>query len=772
MDYSKYEPIPVEGLPAPYIGMFRRLELTFTPPNDRTIVRTLLGQSLELCVIDKGRHKELLVPIGYQKAIWELREGHLRWCPSEKRLYRRDADMSDHPGERYLLNSWHPVKSVEDEYGIESKSQQQPAYSETIVRESQRLEWFARVERGVRIDPLVWVRRDGKVVCVRDEPDLAVTQTFDTRGMSREAIAQAERICRWLTVDEKSAHNLLRMFATPWLEPFKQLSYVFSGHGGDGKTLIMSQAVIAGVGIERVYPAFNVQQFCANGSYMSARESMVDAMDGMAFAYDDEASAVGESMLPALRALSTGASMQARVIGGKYRTITPSATVVILTNQGFADSNESSDRRRFVKVEFHASKGRSYDEYHAIELFVRNHPAAMFAASCMLWEQSDVPEVVNLSPARQISDEMYWIINEICDKEERCGQPIASRSAFRREFHRAVDDSMLQLLGLKNSDSVALGGKQRVVRVADRDRFDKYRAAVMESDADEEVVVPPPAPIEADPLPMPSELGFACDYVRADAHKVARDWKQLAASPNVNTSHRPDSAAYAVVPAAGYVVVDMDVPESGETGWQVFSQHVGSYGSAAFPATYLVGTPSGGVHAYYRIPPALRGKLKNAAHPQGMPIDLRVDGKGYVIGAGSHVESGDYHLLDLPDGEIPELSDRMCRWLLETPGYVLADPSQPMSPVFDHGREVEQFGKPRQNVSRSGEPPVDMTPIPEGSRNTDLHAWAFGRALNHPDNWQAIELDLYQRGRASGLPDSEIATIWNSIMREMRERAR
>lgn len=768
MDYSKYEPIPVEGLPAPYIGMFRRLELTFTSPNDRTVVRTLLGKSLELCVIDKGRHKELLVPIGYQKAIWELRESHLRWCQSEKRLYRRDADMGDHPGERYLLNSWHPVKSIEDEYGIESKAQQLPAYSETIVRESQRLEWFARVERGVRIDPLVWVRRDGHVVCVRDEPDLAVTQTFDTRGMSREAIAQAERICRWLTVDEKSARNLLRMFATPWLEPFKQLSYVFSGHGGDGKTLIMSQAVIAGVGIDRVYPAFNVQQFCANGSYMSARESMVDAMDGMAFAYDDEAGAVGESMLPALRALSTGASMQARVIGGKYRTVTPSATVVILTNQGFADSNESSDRRRFVKVEFHASKGRSYDEYHAIELFVRDHPAAMFAASCMLWEQSDVPEVVNLSPARQISDEMYWIINEICDNEERCGQPIASRSAFRKEFHRAIDDSMLQLLGLKNSDSVALGGKQRVVRVADRDRFDKYRAAVMESDADEETIVPPPAPLEADPLPMPSELGFACDYVRADSHKVARDWKQLATSPNVDTSHRPDCAAYAVVPSDGYVVIDMDVPESGDTGWQVFSQHVGSYGSTMFPTTYLVGTPSGGVHAYYKIPPALRGKLKNAAHPQGMPIDLRVDGKGYVIGAGSHVESGDYRLLDLPTNQIPELSDRMCRWLLETPGYVLADPSQPMSPVFDHG-QLEQFGRPRTRSS-GGEPPVDMTPIPEGSRNNDLHAWAFGRALNHRDNWAAIELDLYQRGRASGLPDSEIATIWNSVMRECRNR--
>lgn len=770
MNYSKYEPIKVEGLPAPYLGMFRRLELTFTPPNDTTVVLTLLGKPLELCTITKGRHKEPIVPIGYQKAIWELREGHLRWCPSEQRLYRRDADTADHPGERYELNSWHPVKTIEAEYGIESKAQQLPAYSATIIRESQRVEWFAQVERGVRIDPLVWVRRDGHVTCLSDEPDLAVTQTFDTTGMSREAVKQAERICEWLTVDDKSARNLLRMFATPWLEPFKQLTYVLSGHGGDGKTLIMSQAVIAGVGIGKVFPAFKTQQFCRDSAYTTGQESMMDAMDGMSFAYDDEAGEVTERMLPALRALSTGASMQARVIGGRYRTVKPSATMVILTNQGFADSTESSDRRRFVKVEFHSNKGRSYDEYHAIELFVHAHPAAMFAASCQLWEQSDEPDVVNLSPARQISDEMYWVISEICSNEQSCGQPIASKKAFRAEFKHAIDDNMLQLLGLKNSNSVALGGKQRVVRVADWDRFDRYRQAVMETEQDDTVVAPPPAPLDANPLPLPSELGFACDYVRADRHKVARDWKQLAASPNVDTSTRPDSTAYAVVPSQGYVVVDMDVPEEGDTGWQVMGTQVGTYGSDAFPTTYLVGTPSGGVHAYYRIPPALQGQLKNAAHPHGMPIDLRVDGKGYVIGAGSHVESGDYRLLDLPDGDtIPELSDRMCRWLANTPGYMLADHNQPMRPVFDRS-EVDGFGTPARATGSDGRPPIDMTPIPEGQRNVELHKWAFGRALNHPGELKDIEFDTYQRGRASGLADGEITTIWESIMRELRRR--
>ena len=773
MDYKSYEPIAVEGLPAAYPLIFNQLQLTFTPPNDGNIVRTITGKSLQLVTArtTKNGPETPIIHAGYQKAIWDLREGHLRWCPSEHRLYRRDTDMEDHPGERRILNSWHPVKSIEAEYCIDRPAAQQPGYSAAIVREAQRVQWFAQVERGVRIDPCVWVRRDGRVVQVLDEPDLAVTQTFDTRGMSREAVQQAERICRWLTVDEKSYRNLVRMFATPWLEPFKQLSYVLSGHGGDGKSLVLSQVVLNTLGVGKVFPAFNTTQFCEVGGFTLNRESMADAMDGMSFAYDDEAGSVSEDMLPALRALSTGTPMQARVQGGKYHTVTPSATIVLLTNQGFADSSESSDRRRFIKVEFHANNGRSYDEYHAIELFAHEHPAAFFALSCELWErEGDTPEIVNLSPARQISDEMYWLITEIEANRERFNQPVASRERYRAEFHRSIDDGVLQLLGLKNATSKAIGPtQQRVVRVADWDRYEQYLNAVNES-VITDVVVPPPAPIEG-VVESPDVFGFACDYVRADARKVARNWKQLAASPNVDTSRRPsDAAAYAVVPREGYVVVDMDVPhDGGDTGWTVLNQQVGRYGSDAFPTTYLVGTPSGGVHAYYRVPAAIAGQLKNAAHPHGMPIDLRVDGKGYVIGAGSHVESGDYRLLDVPTDDVPELSLDMCRWLIDTPGYV--ESHTPMLPtVSDDGAPLPSIARliaTTPGTADSSRPPVDMSPIPEGSRNTDLHAWAYGRAANHPDNWPAIRLDLFERGRISGLPESECATIWGSIMREL-----
>ena len=90
MDYKSYEPIAVEGLPAAYPLIFNQLQLTFTPPNDGNVVRTITGKSLQLVTArtTKNGPETPIIHAGYQKAIWDLREGHLRWCPSEHRLYR------------------------------------------------------------------------------------------------------------------------------------------------------------------------------------------------------------------------------------------------------------------------------------------------------------------------------------------------------------------------------------------------------------------------------------------------------------------------------------------------------------------------------------------------------------------------------------------------------------------------------------------------------------------------------------------------------------
>ncbi|KFI51717.1 bifunctional DNA primase/polymerase [Bifidobacterium biavatii] len=806
--YKDYEPIETDTLPAKFFGCFKLLDLTFAPANDYTIIRTIDGHSLELVCDgddDGKRKKQPVVDAGYQKAIWELREHHLRYCPSQDRLWRRDVDDEDHPGPRRILNSWHPVKSIEDEYGIGSRSndgRRNPNMSAAIFREAKRSRWFPQVERGLRCDPCVWIRQSGKIVELRNENDIAVTQTLDPRGMGNAVVDQAWQIARWLTVDEHSARNLIRLFATPWLEAFKQLTFVLSGHGGDGKTLIMRQAVMGVLGSERVFPGFSVAQYCASGGYTLNRESMNDAMDGKAFAYDDEACEVSEPMLPSLRALSTGSEMQARVTGGKYRTVTPTATMVILTNMAFADSTENSDRRRFVKIEMHQAAGRSYDEYHAIELFCKKHPAAFYVASARLWAESEEPDMVNLSPARQISDEMYWLITEIQDNESQYGQPIASRNGYRDQFHTSIPASLLDLLGLKNSTTTVFpGGQQRVVRVADQARFDVYANAlasdVDEPDETQSLAVQAAAMPGVDSL-QPIEIGgdtcrdnaqlveslcggqvgFApCEGREKKAgefdEKVSLSWKRL----NRDMEHRSsadtvrlDQTRYCVPLLGRMFVIDCDdAKQSGEPhGFQVLQAQVGEYGSPALPSTLAVRSPHG-MHLYYQLPANVDiGRLKNAVHPDGLPIDLRVSGKGYVLGPGSVANGGRYQLVDVPDdGEhVPEATPQLLQFLEReymdsTQLPASAATGNRVLPGLD---EIMRAPASVPVGRRSGGRP-DMSPVPEGARNDTLHSWAYGRLLHHPDNERQIERDLYERGHASGLQDAELATIWKSIKR-------
>lgn len=798
-NYSKYSPIPTEDLPAQFAGIFHMLALTFTPANDRTIITTIDGRNLEL-ICDGGdtatehRKKIPVVAAGYQKAIWELREGHLRYCPSQQRLWRRDPDTSDHEGERLILNSWHPVKTIEDEYHIGANarsSERNSLYSATILREAKRSQWFDQVERGVRCDPCVWVRREGRIVCLQDEPDIAVTQTFSPAGMGNQALRDAKRILEWLTVDEKSCANLCRMFATPWLEPFKQLSYVLSGHGGDGKTLIVRQALLGVLGVGKVFPGFSVQGYCTGGGYTLGRESMNDEMDGKAFAIDDEACAVTEDMLPLLRALSTGSQVNARVTGGRYRVMTPSATLLILTNMQFADSGENSDVRRFIKVEFHQSKGRSYDEYHAIEGFCHRHPAAFFVLSCRLWERSDEPEIVNLSPARTISDEMYWLISEIASNEEQYGVPVASRNDYRKEFHTAVQQSLMDVLGLENSKTKALPGSQcRVVRVVNRDRFDVYRKAALGTDAESikdwrQEALSKPNRDSLHPLDdvgdchdlasiveaaLAGQVGFApCEGKARKTGgpvdgKVSLSWKRL----NPSDENHVDStfvtgkmSRYAVVPLGDCFVIDCDKPSEadGPDGWQCLQALTGDYGTDMLPTTLVTKTPHG-VHLYYRMPAGMDVTLlKNAVHEQNLPIDLRVSNKGYVLGPGSVVNGSRYELADLPADVVPEASEAIMRMLKDF-GYT--NEPKPEAPALS--LDDVMAGRPAASNSQ-GTP--DMTPVPEGQRNSTLHAWAYGRYKNHPENEHQIHDDLLRRGRDSGLADAELEQIWKSIKRSL-----
>ncbi|RSX53959.1 DNA primase [Bifidobacterium goeldii] len=184
------------------------------------------------------------------------------------------------------------------------------------------------------------------------------------------------------------------------------------------------------------------------------------------------------------------------------------------------------------------------------------------------------------------------------------------------------------------------------------------------------------------------------------------------------------------------------------------------------PSTLAVRSPHG-LHLYYRLPADFDiSRLKNAVHPDMMPIDLRVAGKGYVLGPGSVANGGKYQICDMPEMDvIPEATPAMLRFLEKE---FMDQPQQAatVQQVFS----VDDVMREPNPLRRSSNGRPDMTPIPEGARNDTLHAWAYGRLLHHPDNERQIERDLYERGHASGLQDAELASIWKSIKRHQGKR--
>ena len=218
---------------------------------------------------------------------------------------------------------------------------------------------------------------------------------------------------------------------------------------------------------------------------------------------------------------------------------------------------------------------------------------------------------------------------------------------------------------------------------------------------------------------------------------------------------------YAVVPLGDCFVIDCDKPseDGGPDGWQCLQALTGDYGSDALPATLVTKTPHG-VHLYYRMPAGMDvGLLKNAVHEQNLPIDLRVSNKGYVLGPGSEVNGNHYELADLPSDIVPEASGAIMRMLKDF-GYT--NGPRPEAPALS--LDDVMAGRPAASNSQ-GTP--DMTPVPEGQRNSTLHAWAYGRYKNHPENEHQIHDDLLRRGRDSGLADAELEQIWKSIKRSL-----
>ena len=144
----------------------------------------------------------------------------------------------------------------------------------------------------------------------------------------------------------------------------------------------------------------------------------------------------------------------------------------------------------------------------------------------------------------------------------------------------------------------------------------------------------------------------------------------------------------------------------------------------------------------------MRGHIKSASHVHGIPIDVKCERKGYVVGPYSVTDKGEYlpyvSMVDPESGmnwmpaQIPEMSEPICAFLIVN-GYTDLTAQLPR-PSSAWGTGIQLCGG-----RFSSDKNVDLSAIPEGSRNDELYRWCFGRFVNHPENRDQIIRDAFIR---------------------------
>lgn len=110
-----------------------------------------------------------------------------------------------------------------------------------------------------------------------------------------------------------------------------------------------------------------------------------------------------------------------------------------------------------------------------------------------------------------------------------------------------------------------------------------------------------------------------------DKRPLVRSWKEDA-SLDVASFDWSAADGYGIALPEGIVVVDLDVDEHGDV-WSAIEEFTSAVEQDDV-RTLTANTRRGGLHLYFRCPPVPQAKL-------GKHVDLRVGGKGYVVGPGS-----------------------------------------------------------------------------------------------------------------------------------------
>jgi hypothetical protein len=206
---------------------------------------------------------------------------------------------------------------------------------------------------------------------------------------------------------------------------------------------------------------------------------------------------------------------------------------------------------------------------------------------------------------------------------------------------------------------------------------------------------------------------------------------------------------------SGLLIVDCDLPKEfgvDDSGWDQFQrlceQRGVDWGDAI--DTYMVETPSKGVHLYYWWP---EGVLASQASLDTL-LDVRTNGGewgGYVLGAGSQV-SGWYHCFN-PAPVKPAPS-----WLVDEVRY---EAPQKSGAPFRRPGPINKVGLLRS-----------VRNAPQGNRNQVLY-WAAVAARQESPDLDAEDLVhlFMEDAREAGLTSQEIRGTVTSAYRKVRRDA-
>jgi hypothetical protein len=213
---------------------------------------------------------------------------------------------------------------------------------------------------------------------------------------------------------------------------------------------------------------------------------------------------------------------------------------------------------------------------------------------------------------------------------------------------------------------------------------------------------------------------------------------------------------------SGVVVVDLDVDKKHEddlsAGINWWITVCDRLGEEPF-TTYSVITPSGGLHLYFELPEGVTVPSKNgvlATH-----VDIKSNG-GYVLAAGSIIETGDYEWIE-PINEVMPAPD----WLLAM--VVEREPTQEeREERLRHRVQLTSniVDDPMKAIRRRTERVLTAAP---GQRNETLNAVAFSLFEAAPAHLlDMIWTELEQCGSAVGLSAAEIRDTLRSAYRAAR----